>query len=204
MADVLPARPEEHPRVDESRRPEERPCRRVGNEPRQGHPRNTRRKADERAHDRQEAAEERGCRSVALEEVLRQLQLVGPDEQVAPVSFQERPPTPRADRVTDERPHGVPHGGRHDDDPEVPWRRGKPFRLCRVGNEETRVRQDELGRQWHHRRLDRHGDGYTDVANSAIQAVEEGDDHAVDKGEHGAEGYRRRRGPILAPWLPSC
>ena len=92
----------------------------------------------------------------------------------------------------------------HDDDPEVPWRRGKPFRLCRVGNEETRVRQDELGRQWHHRRLDRHGDGYTDVANSAIQAVEEGDDHAVDKGEHGAEGYRRRRGPILAPWLPSC
>ena len=44
--------------------------------------------------------------------------------------------------------------------------------------------QDQLRRERDHRRLDRHRDHDAEVADGAVQAVQEGDDDLVDEGEH--------------------
>ena len=73
---------------------------------------------------------------------------------------------------------------------------GQRLDLARVRDEEPGVREDQLRRQRDHRRLDRHRDHDAEVADGAVQAVQERDDDLVDEGEHAdlglVDGVRRR------------
>ena len=183
MANVDPARPELHACEHEQHRPQEGAGRRIGDERPQRHPGDARRKADERPDDRQEPAEEGGRCAVAFEEVLGDLDLVGSDQQVLAVPLEEGPPAPCPDGVGDERPQRVPDRRDDDDDPVAPRSVAERFELARIGDEEARVGQDQLRGQRHHRRLDRHRAHHPEVADRAVERVEERDDDLVDEGE---------------------
>ena len=54
----------------------------------------------------------------------------------------------------------------------------------RVRDEEPGVREDQLGGERDHRRLDRHRDHDAEVPEGAVQVVQERDDEIVDELEH--------------------
>ena len=64
--------------------------------------------------------------------------------------------------------------------------------LARVGDQEAGVREDQLGRQRHHRQFDRHGGHHAEVADGPVQGVQERDDDRSMKdstaGQHGRAG----------------
>ena len=70
------------------------------------------------------------------EEVVGELDLVRPDQQVLPVALEERPPAVCADGVGDERSERVPDRRHDDHDPEVPGLPGE--RLDLADGSETR------------------------------------------------------------------
>ena len=182
--DLDPVRAQQHARIHEQHRPQEGAGRRVDDEPPDRHARHAGREADERPDDRQQPADEHGRPTVLREEWVRELDLVGADEQVLAEPLQERPPAVCPDGVGDERPERVPDRRGHDHDPEVPGCRGERLDLARVRDEEAGVRQDQLGGQRHHGRFDGHRDQHAEIADGAIQAIQERDDDLVDEGEH--------------------
>ena len=184
LADLLPVRAEHGARIDEQRRPDEGARGRIDDERPDRHARDAGREADERPDDGQQPPDEHGGRAVAREERIGQLDLVRPDEQVLPVPLEERPPAVGADRIGDQRAERVPDRRHDDHDPEVPRLAGDRLELARVGHQEAGVREDELGWQRDHRRLDRHGGHDAEVADRPVQVVEERDDEVVDEGEH--------------------
>ena len=130
--------------------------------------------------------------AVLREEPVGELDLVRPDQQVLPVALEERPAAVRADGVGDERAERVPDRRHDHDDPEVPRRAGERLELARVGDQEAGVGEDQLGRQRDHRRLDRHREHHAEVADGAVQGVQERDDDLVDEGEHADLGVTGR------------
>src|SRR3954447_2101315 len=97
-----------------------------------------------------------GAGAVLVEKVVRQFDLVLPDEDVLAVSLEEWATAPGTDRVRDQRADGVADGRGDHDDPKIPGSTRQGFDKRLVGHLKARERQDELGRQRHHRRLDRH------------------------------------------------
>jgi hypothetical protein len=122
--------------------------------------------------------------SSRLKNAVWELDLVRPDEHVAAVALEERPTAVGADGVGDERADRVADGREDDDEPEVPGLAGQRLDGVRVRHEEAGEREDQLGRERDHRRLDGHRDHHPDVADGAVQALEERDGDLVDELEH--------------------
>ena len=75
--------------------------------------RETRRQGDERAHDGQHAAEEDRLEPVAVEPVLRDIDMMLLDEEIAAVAIDERTPAIVADGIGKERArHAADHASR--------------------------------------------------------------------------------------------
>src|SRR5207245_1912426 len=110
---------------------------------------------------------------------LGQLDLVGPDEEVPPVALEKRSAAPGPDPIRDERARRVPQRRHDDDHPEAPRAVAERLDLRGIRNEETGEWEDELGREWDHRRLDGHGDEQAEIAESAVDVRQERDDDRV-------------------------
>ena len=108
----------------------------------------------------------------------------GPDQQVLAVPLEEGPAANRADVVADDRSERVAERRDDDDDPEIPAALRQGLDLRRIADEEARVREDQLRRQRHHGRLDRHREHDPDVADGAVEPVQERDDDLVDESKH--------------------
>ena len=101
--EIRPVLAEHHARVENRRRPRERSRDRVGEEPLRIDARKTRRQRDERADHGQHTAEEDRLQSVAVEPVLRRIDVGFFDEEILPVAIHERTPAARADLIGEER-----------------------------------------------------------------------------------------------------
>ena len=130
-----------------------------------------------------------------LEEPVGELDLVMPDQQVLPVSLEERPSAEGADGIRDERPERVADGGEDDDDPEVPGLAGEWLELRRIGTRNPGVRQDQLRGSRIIADSIAMASMYADVPDGAVQGVQERMTNSSMNASNGTSGWWGGRAP---------
>ena len=128
------------------------------------------RERDEGSHNRQKATEEDSPLPILGEPAIGHLQVVLGDEEVAPVSYDERPAAQGASPVGNDRTKGVPRGRGDRDYPQVedPPVYHPPSHW-----------HDDLTGKWDARALNSHGEQHTEVAYLRVQVLESGDDELL-------------------------